>query len=37
MAESSIGGTTFKVAARSELGLATTDSPEFTAINLGAA
>ena len=35
MAESSISNLTFQVSARSDLGLATTDSPEFTAINLG--
>lgn len=35
MAESSISNVTFQVSARSDLGLATTDSPEFTGINLG--
>lgn len=35
MAESSISQLTYQVASRSDLGLATTDSPEFAGINLG--
>lgn len=35
MADSSISNVTFQVSARSDLGLATTDSPEFAGLNLG--
>ena len=35
MSESSINGATYKNSARSDLGLDTTDSPEFAGLNLG--